>query len=75
MVGRSQICAAVARFGCLENLPFVDWWQAWAVLESCQGVLGDLHEAGADAALWHAAAGVALYHSENLQVAKMLTQK
>jgi hypothetical protein len=42
--------------------------QAWAVLESCQGVLGELHEAGADAALWHAAAGVALYHCENLQV-------
>jgi hypothetical protein len=42
--------------------------QARVVLESCQGVLGELHEAGADAALWHAAAGVALYHCENLQV-------
>jgi hypothetical protein len=41
---------------------------AWAVLESCAGVLGELHEAGADAALWHAAAGVALYHCDNLQV-------
>jgi hypothetical protein len=38
--------------------------QAWTVLESCEGVLGELHKAGADAALWHAAAGVALYHCE-----------
>jgi hypothetical protein len=46
--------------------------QAWAVLEACQGVLGELHEAGADAALWHAAAGVALYHCDNLQVSELL---
>ena len=41
---------------------------ASAVLDSCRGVLGELHEAGADVALWHAAAGVALYHCDDLQV-------
>lgn len=42
--------------------------EAWQVLDNCSEVLDELHEAGADAAVWHAAAGVALYHCEDLQV-------
>lgn len=42
--------------------------EGWEVLVNCADVLSDLHEAGADTAVWHAAAGVALYHCGNLQV-------
>lgn len=42
--------------------------EAWEVLDGCREVLDQLHEAGADAAVWHAAAGLALYHCEDLQV-------
>lgn len=42
--------------------------RAWQVLEDCSDILVELHEAGADAAVWHAAAGVALYHCDDLQV-------
>lgn len=43
--------------------------EAWQALQQCEHLLlqGQLHEAGADAAVWHAAAGVALYHGQELQ--------
>jgi hypothetical protein len=40
---------------------------AAAVLTNCAGVLQPLHEAGADAAVWHAAAAVAKFHCRDLQ--------
>jgi hypothetical protein len=58
---------AVSAAGCLLSSGGCDD-QAVAVLDGCAGVLEDLHEAGADAAVWHAAASVAKYHCGDLRV-------
>jgi hypothetical protein len=40
---------------------------ALAVLQGCVDVLPQLHEAGADAATWHAAVAVATFHCNDMQ--------
>lgn len=57
---------AVSAAGCLLSSGCDD--QAVAVLDGCVRVLDALHEASADAAVWHAAAGVAKYHCGDLRV-------
>jgi hypothetical protein len=41
---------------------------AWHVLVEAVPALVELHEAGAEAGLWHSCAGVVLYHLDQLQV-------
>jgi hypothetical protein len=45
--------------------------EAWAALSDAVPALDWLHEAGADAAAWHGAAGVVLYHLGELLVSVM----
>jgi hypothetical protein len=58
---------AVSAAGCLLSAGRNS--DAVELLQGCADqVLTALHEAGADAAVWHAAAGVAKYHCGDLQV-------
>lgn len=41
---------------------------AWEELGSGAGAVAQLHEAGAEAAMWHSCAGTVLYHLHDLQV-------
>lgn len=57
---------AVSAASCLLSKGRDD--DAVSVLQGCAWVLDEVHEAGADAAVWHAAAGVAKYHCDDLRV-------
>jgi hypothetical protein len=57
---------AVSAAGCLLSAGRDD--EAVGVLQGCAEVLTAVHEAGADAAVWHAATGVAKYHCNDLRV-------
>lgn len=57
---------AVSAAGCLLSAGRDD--ESLGVLQGCAEVLAAVHEAGADAAVWHAAAGVAKYHCNDWRV-------
>lgn len=59
---------AVSAAGCLLSAGRDD--EALGVLQGCAEVLAAVHEAGADAAVWHAAAGVAKYHCDDWRVSE-----
>lgn len=61
-----ELYLSVSAAGCLQA--DAKDAEALAILQDCVDILAQLHEAGADAAVWHAAVGVAKLHSQDMQV-------